>query len=344
MSAHRIYHSPKEGFYDSDGNLGRSNTNDIFVFMTDTNTDVQNPRGDPRAGTGQMYVFQFPVDYFETEDVTALAVIPIGSTRNYQAKSAPVLADGGLSLYWSMVRGEFRGWIDQRFSRGHSSIISLGRGDPAYIAGRASPTIGADDSVYGPGAGLVVFKADSLLENVTTAETDGIVSGRLALTLDDEYIAYGTQSGSLAMLSTSDMTPKWTLSSTLKSIKGDLAVDEYRIFVGDDGGNSVGSVVAFEIAYREVPPTSPPTSAPTDIPTRAPTTMAPTTTPTASPTLEPTRLGLLESTFKPSAIGADGDTTLAPTRLANASRASYTCCISTMFVVLVWGAAIMLLW
>ena len=67
--------------------------------MTDTNTEVLNPRGDPRAGTGQIYVFQFPVSYFENPNPNVLQVIPIGTERGYQAKTAPVLASNGQAMY-----------------------------------------------------------------------------------------------------------------------------------------------------------------------------------------------------------------------------------------------------
>lgn len=364
----RVYHSPIEGNYDSDSNFGRSNSNDIFVFMTDTNTDVLNPVGEPRAGNGQMYVFQFPVDYFTTQDTSSLAVLPIGNVRNYQARTAPVLANAGQSLYWSMVRGEFRGWVDQRFSRGHTETINFGRGDPAYIAARASPTMSANEEfVYGPGSSNLVFKADRNLVNFTTVATDGIVSSRVAVTLDDQFVVYGTQSGSLAVLVAETMTTKWS-TSALNPVKGDLAVDEYRIFVGDDGGNSVGQIVAYEMAYldQEVSTTTSPsaadrtTGAPSPGPlmdgTAAPTTLvattttAPVATTTHAPSLEPTRLSLLESTFKPSAIEATPTTTLAPSRTANVIGGtsggvafSFDMNMATMTAV-TWVTALVLLW
>ena len=265
--------------------------------MSDTNTDVVNPRGDPRAGNGQMYVFQFPVDYFVTQDISSLAVIPIGTLRGYQAPTAPVLTDGGRAMYWNMVRGEVRGWVDQRFSRGHSGIINLGRGDPAYMGGRASPTLSHDPtdySVFGPGASELVWKSDSDFLNVTTVATDAVVSSRLAVTLDDEYVVYGTQSGALVLASSQDLSTKWVVS-TLNPIKGDLAVDERRIFVGDDQGNGVGQVVAFEMASM---PTESPSSLPTSAPSPAPNagTSTPTLVPTRAPTTAtPTRVGLVAS-------------------------------------------------
>jgi hypothetical protein len=269
FSAVGVYHNPLEGYYDSTDNNGRSNSNDIFVFMTDTNTDVLNAVGDPQAGSGQIYVFQFPVDFFVNQDESSLAVIPVGTIRNFQGKTAPVLADGGRTMYWNMVRGEFRGWVEQRFSRGQSGTLNLGRGSPAYIAGRASPTLSGsgtssdtlDYSIFGPGAGNLVFKTDRQLLNTTTVTTDGIVSSRVAVSYDDMYVAYGTHSGTLVLATSSDLAPKWTVSS-LNPIKGDIAMDDTRIYVGGDQGTGVGQLTAFEMAYLDAVPSSQPTMAP----------------------------------------------------------------------------------
>ena len=35
----RVYHNPAEGYYDSDNNLGEDNTNDVFYWAFDTNTE-----------------------------------------------------------------------------------------------------------------------------------------------------------------------------------------------------------------------------------------------------------------------------------------------------------------
>lgn len=301
--------------------------------MTDSNTDVLNARGVPQAGDGQMYVFQFPADYFITQDTASLAVIPIGSLRGYQAKTAPVLADGGRTLYWIMVRGEFRGWVDQRFSRGHSSLQNLGRGDPPYIAGRASPTLGhnpANYAVYGPGASNVVFKADREMLNLISVEVDAVVSSRLAVTLDDAFVSYGTQSGTLVLASALDLTPKWNVSG-LNPIKGDLAMDETHIFVADDQGNGVGHVVAFEMASRAMPPTEQPTLVPTDTPAQSGG---------GTTTLVPTRAEQI-STSAPTISVA----TASPSRSPNATDTSAAKIIFTpsfLVVTVVWGVALLL--
>ena len=295
--------------------------------MTDTNTDVLNIRGDPRAGDGQMYVFQFPVSYFTTQDTSTLRVIPIGPTRGYQAKTAPVLADAGRSLYWNMVRGEARAWANQRFSRGHSGAINLGRGEPAYIAGRASPTLSHDTvnySVYGPGADAVVWEADRFSENVTIVPTDGIVSSPLAVTLDDAFVVFGTQSGGMFWAPTGNLG-SFQEFARLNPVRGNLAVDNTRIFVGDDRGNGVGQIVAFEMAYSLVPPSVAPTLTPTTVTTPRPAigTESPTEVPTLSPsataslTLSPTRVDMIaDSTVSPTLDIVD-DETVAPSQATN---------------------------
>lgn len=307
LALHRVYHSPIEGFYDSDTNNGRSNTNDIFVFMTDTNQDVVNVRGDPQAGIGQMYAFQFPTDYFVTEDSTSLAVIFLGGVRRYQAHTAPVLADEGQSLYWPMVRGEVRGWVEQRFSRGNTATLNLGRGEPAYIAPRSSPTLSHDPVdffVCGPGSSSVVWRADRTMTNLTMVPTDAVVSSRLAVTFDEQFILYGTQGGLLSCANSQDLSTVWTVGDgalSLDPIKGDIAVDATRVYVGDDQGNGVGQVVGLEIAYVVESPSSAPSSVPSTVPTLDSAT-------TAAPTLATTEL----------------PTTHAPTRLVDLATASPT--------------------
>lgn len=335
---HSVYHSPVEGFYDSENDNGLSNTNDIFLFMTDTNTQVLNVRGDPRAGNGQMYVFQFPVNYFASQDTSTLEVIPIGNVRGYQAKTAPVMASGGRALYWNMVRGEVRAWVDQRFSRGHSGTLNLERGDPPYIAGRASPTLSHDPvmdySVYGPGADAVVWKADRLFVNVSIVETDAVVSSRLAVTPDDAFVVFGTHSGGLFWAPTDDISAPLEIAR-LNPIRGDLAVDSTRLFVGDDQGNGVGQIVAFEMASNPVTPTVTPTAAPVTTAPSVLTTRAPTTAPTVSPvtslpTVTPTRIDMItDPTVAPTLDIAD-DETAAPSRVANVVETSKaTPCFST---------------
>ena len=226
-----VQHSPLEGIYESESNNGRGNTKDVFVFMTDTNLNVVNARGDTRAGSGQMYIFQFPVDYFVSGNSSSLSVLPIGSIRGYQAYSSPGVAYGGQKLYWNMVRGEVRGWINQRYSRGHSGSLNLGRGDPAYIAGRASPTVSnGGSSVFGPAASNAVWKSDQNLVNLTLVEIDAVVSSRLAVTEDDAYVVYGTQAGTLVSAESSALGIHWSVS-TFNPIRGDLALDDTHIYV-----------------------------------------------------------------------------------------------------------------
>ena len=291
--------------------------------MTDTNTDVLNVRGDPRAGDGQMYVFQFPVSYFTTHDTSTLRVIPIGPLRGYQAKTAPVLADAGRSLYWNMVRGEARAWANQRFSRGHSGAINLGRGEPAYIAGRASPTLSHDTvnySVYGPGADAVVWEADRFFKNVTVVPTDGIVSSPLAVTLDDAFVVFGTQSGGMFWAPTGNLESLQEFAR-LNPVRGNLAVDNTRIFVGDDQGNGVGQIVAFEMAYSLIPPSVAPTLTPTTVTTPRPVTVteSPTKARTLSPsvaslTLSPTRVDMIVDPTASPTLDVVDDETVAPSQ------------------------------
>jgi hypothetical protein len=226
-----FYHNPKEGFYVSPNNVGEANTNDIFVWMTATNTKAISSSGAPVAGEGMLYFFQFPRDYQPGSNATTIDVTVAGGniSRPYQSSTRPILTNSGYSLYWAHSRGEVRSWVNREFNRGHSNLTNLGRGDPAYISARAPPTLSSDPvqpMVFGVGAANLVWKTDFGLGDLVTVATDSIVSSRLAITPDDMYVFYGTQLGDLFMASTANLATRWESGSniTFTSIRGDIAM------------------------------------------------------------------------------------------------------------------------
>lgn len=231
-----FFHSPSEGFYESPNNVGQGNANDIFVWMTDTNKKVLGSNGDPIAGEAVLYFFQFPQGYQPGSNASTIGVTTAGDNvqRPYQSNTRPILTNAGESMYWAMSRGEVRTWLNREFSRGHSNMTSLGRGDPAYIGPRAPPTLSSDPvqpMVFGVGSTNLVWKSNFDLGNLITVATDNTVSSRIAITPDDMYVFYGTHSGELFQASTTNLSVRWGVGGrdssgniTLTSIKGDIAI------------------------------------------------------------------------------------------------------------------------
>jgi hypothetical protein len=189
------FHNPTEGFYESANNVGEANTNDIFVWMTATNTKAISSTGATVAGEGVLYFFQFPRGYQPGSNATTVDVTVSGGniSRPYQSNTRPILTNAGYSLYWAQSRGEVRSWVNREFNKGHSNLTNLGRGDPAYIGPPAPPTLSSDPvqpMVFGVGAANLVWKTDFGLANLVTVATDSTVSSRVAISPDD--VRYST--------------------------------------------------------------------------------------------------------------------------------------------------------
>jgi hypothetical protein len=230
-----FFHNPSEGWYESSNNVGLGNTNDIFVWMTDTNKKILGTTGDPVAGEAVLYFFQFPIDYQPGSNASSTIDVAISggnTSRPYQSNTRPILTNFGRSMFWAMTRGEVRSWVDREFTRGHSNMTSLGRGDPAYISPRAPPTLSSNPvqpMVFGVGSANLVWKTDFSLGSLITVATDTTVSSRIAITPDDSFVFYGTDSGELYMASTTNLSARWGVGGlgsniTFTSIKGDIAV------------------------------------------------------------------------------------------------------------------------
>ena len=304
---------PDEGYSGSHDNNGLNNDNDIFLWISDTNTNVLNVNGVPMAGEGQMYVFQLPKDYDHSGN--GLEVIPIGPVRGYQAATRPILTNGGKSMYWSMVRGETRSWDGRLFSRSHNGRNNTQRGDPPYIGARAAPSLNSDSSrVFGPGPSNDVWSAGRNMEDFDSVSTDGIVSAQLLVTLDDQFVLWGTEKGQLTMASVFDLSQQaWQIGDfsdiPFDSIQGEMARDSSgtMIFVTTTFDNIAGTIIALRIANEAEPPSSSPSSYPSSTPSLRPS-VAP-----SSSSQEPTFIEFLELPTDPP-VGSEA--TVGPTAQA----------------------------
>ena len=312
-----FFHSPQEGYYDHPSNVGRGNSNDIFLwsFATDTTADPVT------VGTGQIFGFQFPVGYNPDTGLDGLEVLEIGPGRSWQASTPPVITNNGRSMYWSQSRSEQRCWVGssgdsrRRFSRANTAVTRLDRrqGGTPWAASDAPPTLSSDPVspvVYGPGAGNQFFRYSADFSETLNVTTDSIMTSRAVVTPDDKYVFYGTMAGFLYQADGADLSTVWNSAASgavsTSSILGDLAMHTNGVFlyVADNSGFGTGDVVAIRIAdpgETPAPTLSPTTNFPSmapssedeksEVPSGAPSTepsSSPSATPSTSPSKAPT--------------------------------------------------------
>lgn len=313
-----VFHRPEEGYYDSDDNQGKDNTNDAFYWSFDTDTS------DPFAtsvGEGQIFVFQFPSGYNADVDGTVgLRVREIGPRRSWQSTTRPILTNGGRSMYWAQARGENRCWVGaqgnntRRFSRSDTNTIRLDRRSGApWKAADAPPTLSSHPSepaVYGSGASNQFFRFNYDYSESVVVSTDSFVSSRSVVTPDDQYVFYGTQGGFLYQADGEDLATVWNSGGAggipIDGIEGDLAVHPNGLFVyvAETSGFGTGDVIAIRIALP---------LGGTESPTAGPT-LSPTAVPTAEPTAAPSKKQTPEPSVSPSSFPSTTvPTTVPPT-------------------------------
>lgn len=329
-----IYHNPAEGYYDG----GQGNTNDIVVWA-----HAPNPT-EGGVGSGASFVFQFPMNYVGSSQAEARQAdgqnqlsMPLywnilgDEVKNWQSTSAPVLANYGRSLYWSVSRSQFRAWVGQagsnveRFSRFRTSSPSFRRGNPPYVAPPNSPALSSNSTepmIFVGSAGNEFVKMDYLMTEDTAIirNTASSVSSRAIVSPDDEYVYFTEFTGFLHQARTSDLEDAWVQGGTAP-LDGEFSLtsDGTMLIVGD----VTGKITAYKVASS---PTAPPTLAPTLAPTSEPTQPKPTgfrptdNVPIPVPGSQPTSKPTLSPTFSPT--GTPTDPPRQPTRPVESSSAS----------------------
>ena len=140
-----IFHTPVAGNYDpivsgSAISEGEFNTNDFLMWSQSPKTT------DVSIQDGYLYAFQFPRDF--AGNYSDVGYFQIGNfIRDFQAVTPPVITNRGLSAYWGVSRGGFRGWIPKRFSRARDVAVGFTRnpdfaGQPVF----APPALSNDGS------------------------------------------------------------------------------------------------------------------------------------------------------------------------------------------------------
>lgn len=307
-----IYHNPEEGFYDG----GAGNTNDIVIWAHD-----KAPL-DTAVGTGASFAFQFPIGYTDSSTAEARQAgdgngplfwtILGANPKDWQAESAPIITNGGRSLYWSVSRSQFRAWVGQagsgfaRFNRGRTSKPIFTRGNPRYAASPNTPALSSDPTqpmVFAGTAANEFVKMNYLMDRDTAVvqNTTSTVRARAIVSPDDEFVYYSEFSGVIHQARTDDLEDSWKITdfAALDS-EFSLTTDGSILVVGD----ATGKVVAYQVKQL---PTSEPTvatGAPTGAPTSAPEGFRPTVdvdipAPGDAPSAKPTRSPIFNPTSPP---------------------------------------------
>lgn len=277
-----FYHSPLAGWYDG----GVNNTNDVFLFAWDTARTASSIGN----ADGQVFVFQFPVGY--ANDGQGLSFAPMGSRTDFHAITPPVLTNQGLSMYWTITRATTDCYIGELgfdrtfFSRGRTGRATFDRAErpaPAFQAPRAPVTLSSDPvqpMVYGVGANAQIWSATFNYGSTTVASTPDLISSRLMITQDDQFLIYGTRAslspegGALYMVPVNNLgQARWSVEVS-GGVLGDIALNGRGtiVYVGD----VLGQISAYQFG-ENLAATEAPTFAPTpDNATPAPTTAEPT--------------------------------------------------------------------
>jgi hypothetical protein len=178
--------------------------------------------------------------------------------RAFSSNEAPVLANGGLNMYWSTYKNEFLAWAGElnvkrsAFDQRATNLLRPGGlGDPRYISARAPPTLSSlNDTelmIYGPQADGFIFKANFDYSSFASYATDGNqpISCRLIVSPDNAVLYYASPVGNLVQVDADSMNPIYTSASTGQYV-GEIAqsVDGAYIYAADTGGNIRAYLVA----------------------------------------------------------------------------------------------------
>jgi hypothetical protein len=315
------FHNPVQGYFEG----GEGNTNDVFMWMYNTagSTDT--------VGDGQMFAYQKPL----SSGNATLEVNLVGGTRDYQSPNPPIFTNQGLSMYWAVTAASQRCWIGDGLARNnfdgnHAESQGFDRGDPRYIASRAPPTLSSDPAqpvVYGPGAAAQVWRMNFDFSERTEIATTAVVSAKVVISPDEQYVYYATQDGNLYQLDADDLTESWTQivgdGVTPTSIAGEMAQHPTGgwIYLAD----TVGEIRAYQVANAAptapvtptfpplpvndtAPPVVPTTSPPSTVPVEMNATVPPTPTMMPNLTMPPTPTMVPNVTMAPNITVSPGPT------------------------------------
>lgn len=264
-----IFHTPEQGNYDpitsgapiSEGDF---NQNDMLMWsQTPKPTDVS-------IENGFLYGFQFPRDF--AGNASEISYFQMGSfERDFQSLTAPVMTNSGLSAYWGVSRGGFRGWIPKRFSRARTVSIGFSRnvdfaGQPVWAQPALSDD-GPEPTIFGGTSAREFVRMSYDFEDVIVVQTEGYVKSAAIVDGDDRVVYYvETDTGLLHQADFRNLDDIWTEQINF-SVSGEMAITPNSdvLLVAD----TRGVITAFQVA--EIPVTEAPSDMPSDGPSMEPT-------------------------------------------------------------------------
>jgi len=327
-----IFHSPEQGNFDpidagAPVSEGDFNTNDMLLWAQTpkpTDTTIEN---------GFLYGFQFPRDFIG--NASDISYFQMGNfERDFQSLTAPVMTNDGLSAYWGVSRGGFRGWTPKRFSRARSATIGFKRnedfpGQPVWAVPALSND-GPTPTIFGGSSAREFVRMNFDFSEQVVVDTSSYVKNKALVDGDDRAVYYVEgDSGTLHQADFDTLTDLWNFPVNF-SVDGEMAITPNSdvVIIADTRGVITALKVA-EIAITDAPSLMPSdgpsmmpsskasaTKAPvvtTESPTFTATTAAPvpeattdapvvtpgTNEPTAAPVAEPTAEAVVEPTDAP---------------------------------------------
>ena len=269
-----IYHKPVAGNYDpivsgAPVSEGEFNQNDMLMWS-------QSPRpSDETIETGFLYGFQFPRDF--AGNASEISYFQMGSLeRDFQAIAPPVMTNGGLSAYWGVSKGGFRGWIPKRFSRGWTVAAGFSRNpdSPAQPVW-AQPALsndGPEPTIFGGTSSREFVRMSYDFDDRLVVPTSGYVKAAAIVDGGERAVYYVEDTGTVHMASFDRLEDMWTESMGF-TVTGEMAITPLSDVLLVTSGRGV--VTAYQVA--EIPVTDSPSDMPSDGPSLEPT-MAPTLT------------------------------------------------------------------
>lgn len=294
-----ISHTPVQGNYDpvtsgAPVSEGDFNTNDFLMWS-------QSPKPtDAAIENGFLYGFQFPRDF--AGNASEITYFQMGSfERDFQAVTPPVMTNGGLSAYWGVSRGGFRGWIPKRFSRARDVSIGFSRnsdfaGQPVW-AQPALSNDGPEPTIFGGTAAREFIKLSFDFQDQTVVTTGSYVKSAAIVDGAERAVYYVEEDGTLHMTDF-DLEDLWTESQGF-TVTGEMALTPRSDILLIGTGRGV--ISAYQVA--EIPVTDSPSDMPSDGPSMAPTE-SPTDT-KAPVIIVPTEAPVVATTDAPVAVTAD---------------------------------------
>ena len=263
-----IFHSPQEGNYDpitsgSPVSEGEFNTNDMLMWS-------QTPKPtDAAISNGNLYAFQFPRDFIG--NASDVSYFQMGNfERDFQALTAPVMTNNGMSAYWAVSRSGFRGWTPKRFSRARTVTVGFSRNDdfpgqPVW-APPALSNDGPEPTIFGGSAAKEFVRMSYDFSEQIVVPTVGYVKTMALVDGDDRAVYYvESNTGTLHQANFNDLTDLWNQAMNF-SVDGEMALTPRSdvLLVAD----TRGVITAFQVA--DIPITEAPSSLPSDGPSMEP--------------------------------------------------------------------------